>query len=641
MSGSQTTVFFSYSREDKARAIPIISTITDAGYSVWWDGMLAGGSTYLETTERALESARAVVVLWSDRSIKSHWVRDEATYGREQEKLVPLSIDGVQPPLGFRQIQFIDMDGWTGGADAVEVREMLAAIAALHAGDERPSKPVNAVAPAKQPATPTRRQWLIGAGGLALAGAAGVAAVQSGLFRPSQIAEQGIVVLPFKNLSGNAARDYISSGLSAEIRSTLARNPMLRVVAQTSSEAMRDAGLDAIEICRRLGVAYLLDGTVQGEGDSLRLTAELVDGRSGFSNWSKTFEKSDADLLTVQAEVADAVNASLTPDQPAIPNDAAGNTENGEAFDAYLQGIARYRDSRGADDIRSAIDLLDTATSLDPGFAAAFAAKGRAAASLASWSDDPVETNQARATALEAAKQAVSLAPKMADAHSTLGWVYLNVLVDVPGALVPFERSFELGQGDATVLARYSAYMARIGRDADALGAVRKAVGLDRLNPTIHRAEAFVHYAARRYKQNNEAISRALALRPELSDSHARIGLAEVWLGRAQAGLDSCRAERSAFYRHSCVAIAAWKSGDEQAAREAMASLEAEYGDISYYEQGGILAQWGALDEAMDRLNLALRVSDVGLTRAKVDPALDPLRSRPDFIQLLNSLGLS
>lgn len=641
MTASETTVFFSYSREDKARALPIILAIRAAGYSVWWDGMLEGGSTYLETTERALESARAVVVLWSAKSIKSHWVRDESTYGREQQKLVPLAIDGVQPPLGFRQIQLIDFEKWSGKADAGEVRELIAAIGALHEGEPRVAGPVNTVGTPEPSSKPNRRQWLFGAGGLAIAGAAGLAAVNSGIFRSSRIAEQGIVVLPFKNLSGDAARDYISSGLSAEIRSALARNPLLRVVAQTSSEAMRDAGLDAVEICRRLGVAYLLDGTLQGTGDNIRLTAELVEGRSGFSSWSKTFERSDADLLLVQAEVSEAVNSVLTPDQIPAPDESAGTTRNGEAFDAYLKGIARFRDSRSAGDIRSAIGLLDTAVTLDPAFATAFAAKARATASLASWSDDPAESNKARANALDSAQKAVALAPQMADAHSTLGWVYLNVLVDVPGALAPFERSAVLGQGDATVLARYSAYMARIGRDTDAMRAVRKSVGLDSLNPTIHRAEAFVHYAARRYTESNAAIGRALALRPELSDSHARVGLSNVWLGDPQAGLAACKRERSAFYRHSCVAIAAWKSGDEQAARDAMTSLEAEFGEISYYEQGGILAQWGDLDEAMNRLRIALKNSDVGLTRAKVDPALDPLRSREDFIQLLNSLGLA
>ncbi|MEQ9316411.1 MAG: toll/interleukin-1 receptor domain-containing protein, partial [Henriciella sp.] len=137
MTASETTVFFSYSREDKSRALPIISAIKAAGYSVWWDGMLEGGSTYLETTERALESARAVVVLWSAQSIKSHWVRDESTYGREQNKLVPLAIDGVQPPLGFRQIQFIDFEKWSGKPDAGEARELIAAIGALHEGEAR------------------------------------------------------------------------------------------------------------------------------------------------------------------------------------------------------------------------------------------------------------------------------------------------------------------------------------------------------------------------------------------------------------------------------------------------------------------------------------------------------------------------
>ncbi|MGB6229712.1 MAG: toll/interleukin-1 receptor domain-containing protein, partial [Litorimonas sp.] len=109
---ADTTVFFSYSRKDRDRALPIIRAIEDAGYSVWWDGMLEGGTRYLETTEQALESAQAVVVLWSRESVGSDWVRDEATSGRERGRIVPLSLDGSMAPLGFRQVQHIDMRGW-------------------------------------------------------------------------------------------------------------------------------------------------------------------------------------------------------------------------------------------------------------------------------------------------------------------------------------------------------------------------------------------------------------------------------------------------------------------------------------------------------------------------------------------------
>ena len=108
-SPAPTSVFFSYSREDQARALPIIRLIEAAGFSTWWDGLLEGGERFSRATEEALNRAKAVVVLWSKASVHSHWVSDEATRGRDRRVLVPLSLDGAEPPLGFGQFQVIDL----------------------------------------------------------------------------------------------------------------------------------------------------------------------------------------------------------------------------------------------------------------------------------------------------------------------------------------------------------------------------------------------------------------------------------------------------------------------------------------------------------------------------------------------------
>jgi hypothetical protein len=107
--GADTTVFLSYSHADTARALPIIKLIENAGYRVWWDGLIDGGERYLNITAAALDSARAVVVLWSKTSVQSHWVQDEAGRGRDRNCMVPVTIDGTMPPLGFGQFQAIDL----------------------------------------------------------------------------------------------------------------------------------------------------------------------------------------------------------------------------------------------------------------------------------------------------------------------------------------------------------------------------------------------------------------------------------------------------------------------------------------------------------------------------------------------------
>ena len=127
--GKPTTVFVSYSRADQKRALPVIELLERAGFAVWWDGLIEGGERFSRTTATALDTARAVVVLWSQTSADSHWVHDEATSGRDRGVLVPLSLDGTEPPLGFRQFQFIDV---SKGRLRAESDRIVRAVAALH-----------------------------------------------------------------------------------------------------------------------------------------------------------------------------------------------------------------------------------------------------------------------------------------------------------------------------------------------------------------------------------------------------------------------------------------------------------------------------------------------------------------------------
>src|SRR5690348_12180846 len=113
-SDKAVTLFLSYSREDEGDARRLASALEHAGYTIWWDALIEGGEAYSRSIAEALEKADAVIVLWSARSIESDWVRDEAAQGRERHRLVPLSIDGSMPPLGFRQYQVIDLTHWHG-----------------------------------------------------------------------------------------------------------------------------------------------------------------------------------------------------------------------------------------------------------------------------------------------------------------------------------------------------------------------------------------------------------------------------------------------------------------------------------------------------------------------------------------------
>ena len=108
-------IFLSYARSDRTRVSELAAALENAGHEVWWDRRLAGGAEFEREIEHALDQAEAVVVVWSTASVKSHWVRDEATSGRDRNRLVPVSLDGTPPPLGFRQLHTIDVSAWEIG----------------------------------------------------------------------------------------------------------------------------------------------------------------------------------------------------------------------------------------------------------------------------------------------------------------------------------------------------------------------------------------------------------------------------------------------------------------------------------------------------------------------------------------------
>lgn len=642
-SEQRTKVFVSYAHEDRERTRQLVHALEHAGFDVWWDGLIAAGTQFAEETERALVAASAVVVVWSRHSVASHWVRDEAAVGRDRTRLVPVSLDGTEPPLGFRQFLFIDLSKWQGKPGAPEIRAIVSAMQqAIGAAPQSP-------APSPPPPAPrvSRRGVLLAGGGLAFAALGGVGWFMA-RSRPAGFgsADDGVAVLPFKNLSGEAAQSYFADGLSAELRGTLIRNPHLRVIAQVSSEAFRGAEANAISIARTLGVSYLLDGNVRRSGSTFRIAAELIDGRTGFSRWSQTFDRPIDNIFAVQTEIATSVAQALNSEierpagrdgRPAAT--LTGGTTNVSAFDAYLRGRAKYIAASGETEDREALADFETAIAADPGFSAAHAARARSLLVIANQYSDAAHTAELYEAALVAARRAVALAPDLADAQSTLAFVLFQGHLDVRGAREPYEQSRRHGEGDAAVMGRFALYCVYTRREAEAIPAMQTALRLDPLNPLVQAAMCDVYYAARKYADALPFIDRALTLNPALPNARSRRGLVLLMLGRPAEARAACSAETHDIGRLPALAVVEHRLGNEAGSRAAMTQLEAKLGDSALYQQAQVRAQWGELDRAMDILRRARASGDSGLIYSNSDPLLDPLRKLPAFNELLRELG--
>jgi TolB-like protein len=303
-------IFLSYNREDQAIARRYGDAFRAEGFDVWWDVGLKSGDAYDQVTEAALRAAKAVVVLWSPRSVASHWVRSEASVGQENKRLAPVKIEACDLPVMFRLVQTTDLTRWKGDASdpawkafVVDVRHLV----------ERDG--VARVATSGHPAkrSLSRRTMMIAGGaGVAVVAGAGVALWPRAPAKPK--GEATLAVLPFDNLSADPANAFMADGLAEEVLNGLQRVKGLRVIARTSSFALREEKLSAQDIGAKLGADVLVQGSVRQAARDVRVAAQLVDAKSGEQLWSQTFQKTVDDLFALQ----DSVTAALVAELPQV-----------------------------------------------------------------------------------------------------------------------------------------------------------------------------------------------------------------------------------------------------------------------------------------------------------------------------------
>lgn len=633
-SNADVTLFLSYAHADEVRARRLATALQQAGYNVWWDALIEGGTAYAKTINRALETADVIIVLWSAASVESDWVRDEAALGRERKRLVPLSLDRVKPPLGFRQYQFINFRRWRGRRGDPEFIALERAIA-VAAGQEAPARST------RQPRI-SRRTAMI-AGGTAAAAAAiygGTFLVINRDWLDGDDGQTSIAVLPFKNLSGDPDQAYFSEGLTEEVRAALVRIDALQVVAATSSEKAGEEHGDAESIAKELGVGFLLGGSVRRSGDLFRIATELTDGKSGFSLWSTSVDRKLTDVFAVQGEiarmVARALSIQIATDQP-----APGGTGNVDAYEHYLKGKSLFGLARDEETDRQALAHYELAIAADPKFAMAHAARSRALASIAAAYGKAEELKPLYAESVRAARTAVDLAPNLADAHLALGYVLFSGQLNAKAARPAYDRAYQLGRGNADIVLLYALFCSRVGRAEEAHAAIERATALDPINARVYRAAGSIDYAARRYEEALPPLRRALELNPKISNAHALLGYSLMQLGRMKEARAEFEAEPTNFFRLTGIAIVEHKLGNRAAAEKAFADLVREMGDASLYQHAEILAQWGRGDEAVAKLVRAREIGDSGLTYLATDPLLDPVRRNAGFLKLLKDLNFN
>jgi TolB-like protein len=627
-------VFISYKAEDRRRIQPLVQALQADGYSVWWDEHIGTGDEWRQTIEQQLDSARCVVVAWSKRSVgpDGHFVRDEASRAQRRHVYVPVLIDAVEPPLGFGESQATSLKGWHGDRSDSRYQAVLAAVTRIAGA----GSPVESSRSTQQPAV--SRRAVIAGGAVATVAVLGAGAWALLKSRSANAADS-IAVLPFANLSGDPAQAYFSDGIAEELRNALARLAGLKVVGRTSSEAVRND--DAETAATKLGVATILTGSVRQSPSTIRVSAQLVDGRSGIEKWSNNYDRPPGDAIKIQTDIAENVARALSAALGGAVRAAitVGGTEDAEAQRLLFQAqAAARRGDRQA--LQDGISLANAAIKTDPEYAEAFAQKALFTNWYAStYANDVPELFRMRAEALETAKTALRLAPNLATGHRALAEIY-RVVLNFGAALPEYRRAIELAPADAGAKVDYAIFTAAGGRGEKAIQLIDEATNLDPLNIYPYNGRFVVLLTSRRY---GEAVSFSQELertRPHLfnwPEGVAYVLIAQGKLKEAEAYQQKAPAD--SYNRMVNQAVIFSRTGKADQIPGVIAKLRQIYGEAASYQYGQIYAQAGDKDRAFAALERAWEIRDSGLLRAKTDPFMDPLRSDPRFPAVLRKLN--
>lgn len=458
---------------------------------------------------------------------------------------------------------------------------------------------------------------------------------------PGGVAEppRSIAVLPFRNLRGDSSGDYFSDGVTEEILHTLLQIPDLRVAARASAFRFKDQAIDAREVGRRLGVAAVLEGSIQREGNEVRITAQLTDTRTGHQLWSGKFDRHLADLFAVEDEISLALAEALKVPPGLVARPVTGTTPI-EAHDLYLRGLSLLAIRGPA--LQQSIAYFQGAISSDSSFAPAWAGLAAArellpAYGLASFEEELPGAEQA-------ARRAIALDSTLGPAYAVLGSVYRDRM-QWAVAEAAYARALRLAPNDAEAVEQYGQFLFWTGQAAAAIPWMERARKLDPLAPipatTVGTAHLFLHH----YDSAATLLRHASELAPGLPLPlmwrmwtellAGRHDLAEQ-AGRRLAQVSGVNPDIYSGLIHGVV--------DSGRRRQALAMLARTPASAPWALSGAYRVNWlvllgdtaAALD-AVDRLGT--RPTPDGVLTLW-NPTLDPIRDHPRFQATLQRLGL-
>jgi adenylate cyclase len=452
---------------------------------------------------------------------------------------------------------------------------------------------------------------------------------------------KSIAVLPFDNLSRDPDNAYFVEGIQDEILTRLAKIADLKVIARSSTQRFQNKG-DLPQIAQQLGVAHLLEGSVQKVNDQVRINVQLIKAANEAHLWAEVYDRKLTDIFAVESEIAktiaDTLQAKLTGSERRVI--AARPTENLEAHELYLKG-RHFWNRRTEADLKKALEYFQQAIEKDRSYALAYAGLADCYGVMPNYSNDAPKPFIDQA--IPAARRAIELDDSLAEAHTALGNA-IGADLQLAACETEFKRAFELNPNYASARQWYGEVLQSLGRFDEAIAELRHAHDLDPLSLIINTILASALYSGGRHEEASQQIQRTLDLDPNFSVAYWVRGQINEDVGKIDDAIrdyeTNAKLGAPSDQVQAVIACLYARSGKRAEAENILNQLrnESQRRFVSSYAVAEIEAVLGNKEEALRRLEKAydertIPIGGGGIGGPKIDNRFDSLRTDPRFRQ--------
>jgi adenylate cyclase len=654
-----STLFISYASADAEVANSVVATLENHELKCWIAPRdVTAGALYAEAIVRAIGDARTLVLILSANSVGSaHVGREVERASSKRRPVIAFRVDDA--PLSPALEYFLSESQWIDArADGINAA-MGKLVAALREPERKAQQDVAIGTTGASHSTAlaarskSKHRMLFG---VVSASAIAVTALLVGKFllashppieqtktpATADLSDKSIAVLPFTDMSEKKDQEYFADGMSEDLLDLLSRVPELRVIARTSAFSFKGKNDDVRTIASKLGVSYLIEGSVRKSGSTLRITTQLIRATDGSHIWSQTYDRSADDIFKVQDDIAAAVVQSLKVSLAHAAMPTANGTSNSEAHSLVLQAEDMRQKAHRPEDAAKVEIYLQQALRLDAGNSAAWASLSRLRFLQANVGWPPPGWDAARTwdDARRAALKSIDLDPTNIRGRVALSQILFFHDWDWSGTEAQVEQIRAIDpNSDLAVF--FSGFNAAMAGDANkAIDLTQKENNLNPLDYDSWRRLAYLYRISDRLDEAQSAIQRALDLNPSGFGIHAEAGFIQMSKGDLKAAMEEIDKEVDDEQKDVGHVIINFKLGRNDEANLELAKLETKYGAQNATDIADIHAFRHEDDAAFQWLTRAFNNHEQDLLYIKMDPFLKTLHSDPRFKSLLRRINL-